>query len=197
MHRLSRSPPVRSRPRRPVRGLICDQGCGRCPHVACRDADGNLAHERAAMTERKAVLLDMQGTLGGDGLGDVRNFAFYPFAYAAIRLLNQLGLPAIVVTNQSHIATGEFTLDDFSRRIEALRQDLAQHGAVLDRVYCCPRTEEDVCVCKKPRPGLLHQAAKDLDLDLSRGARWWAMPGRGTSSRRGRSDARPSSCSPG
>ena len=63
------------------------------------------------MSERGAVFLDLQGTLGGEGLDDIRNFSFFPSAPPAIRLLNESGLPAIVLTNQSHIAAGLFTLD--------------------------------------------------------------------------------------
>lgn len=54
----------------------------------------------------KAVFLDLQGTLGGEGLGDIMDFEFFSYSIEAIKLLNKNGILAIVVTNQSHIAKG-------------------------------------------------------------------------------------------
>ena len=123
--------------------------------------------EPVHMNSRKAVFLDLQGTLGGEGLGDILSFSFYPFAFPAIKLLNEADLLVIVITNQSRISQGVFTYDDFERRIDTLKQELAAHGAMLDAVYCCPHTNEDNCSCRKPLPGMLLQAQKDFDLDLS------------------------------
>jgi D-glycero-D-manno-heptose 1,7-bisphosphate phosphatase len=116
----------------------------------------------------RAVFLDLQGTLGGEGLDDVLRFSFFPCAAPAIRLLNEAGLLAIVVTNQSHIARGDFTYAQFERRMDALRAELAEHGARLDAVYCCPHGKEDGCACRKPRPGMLLAAQRELGLDLAR-----------------------------
>ena len=119
------------------------------------------------MTRRKAVFLDLQGTLGGEGFGDILDFAFFPSAIPAIRLLNEADLWAIVITNQSHISRGDFTYEEFEARVEELKRELAEHGARLDGVYCCPHTREDGCSCKKPLPGMVLQAQDDFDLDLS------------------------------
>jgi D,D-heptose 1,7-bisphosphate phosphatase len=119
------------------------------------------------MSGRKAVFLDLQGTLGGGGLGDILNFAFFPFAAPAIRLLNDVDLLTIVITNQTHISRGNFTYDEFETRIGELKQELAGHGAKLDGVYCCPHIPADNCSCRKPAPGMVLQAQRDFDLDLS------------------------------
>jgi histidinol-phosphate phosphatase family protein len=113
------------------------------------------------MRSRKAVFLDLQGTLGGDGFGDILGFAFFPFAVPAIKLLNEADLLTIAITNQTHISQGHFTYDEFERRIDDLKQELAEHGAKLDGVYCCPHS------CRKPAPGMVLQAQRDFDLDLS------------------------------
>ncbi len=113
------------------------------------------------------MFLDLQGTLGGDGLGDVLSFTLYPFAIPAIRLINEVGLLAIVVTNQTHIARGDFTMADFHRRTGEIRLELAGGGAWLDDVYCCPHSPADACECRKPLPGMLLQAQDDHLLDLS------------------------------
>jgi D-glycero-D-manno-heptose 1,7-bisphosphate phosphatase len=121
----------------------------------------------AAGASNRAVFLDLQGTLGGDGLGDVRGFSLYPFAIQAVHLINELGLLAIVVTNQSRIASGILTLADFDRRMGEVRRELAGGGAWLDGVYCCPHSAADACECRKPRPGMLLQAQLDYRLDLT------------------------------
>ncbi len=119
------------------------------------------------MSSRRAVFLDLQGTLGGEGMGDILDFSFYPFSISAIKLLNEANLMVIVVTNQSHISKGYFTYDHFDRRVDELKQELAEHEAELDAVYCCPHTSEDNCTCRKPLPGMLLQAQRELGLDLT------------------------------
>jgi len=119
------------------------------------------------MSNRKAVFLDLQGTLGGDGFGDILGFAFFPFSACAIKLLNDVGLLSIVITNQTHISRGDFTYGEFEARMYELQQELAQSGAKLDSFYCCPHVPKDKCLCRKPQPGMLLQAQKDFDLDLS------------------------------
>lgn len=118
------------------------------------------------MYDRAAVFLDLQGTLGGEGLGDIRDFTFYPSAIPAVKMLNEANLLAIVVTNQSRIAQGLFTYEYFLGRMETLKQELAEGGARLDAVYCCPHVNGDNCLCKKPKPGMLFEARKDFNLDL-------------------------------
>lgn len=100
-------------------------------------------------------------------MGDILDFSFYPFSISAIKLLNEANLMVIVVTNQSHISKGYFTYDHFDRRVDELKQELAEHGAELDAVYCCPHTSEDNCTCRKPLPGMLLQAQRELGVDLT------------------------------
>jgi histidinol-phosphate phosphatase family protein len=119
------------------------------------------------VTGRSAVFLDLQGTLGGEGLGDIRDFTFYPFAIPAIKMLNDSGLLAIVVTNQTRIARGMYSYEYFLGRMATLKEELKSGEAWLDAVYCCPHLPEDGCSCMKPKPGLLLKAQKDFNLDLS------------------------------
>ena len=118
------------------------------------------------MSEPIAVFVDLQGTLGGEGSDDILAFSFYPSAKPAIKLLNEAGLPVIVVTHQSHIAKGHFTQAEFDKRMDRLRHELAVYGAKLDAVYCCPHAEGDDCPCRKPLPGMLLQAQRDFGFDL-------------------------------
>jgi histidinol-phosphate phosphatase family protein len=120
------------------------------------------------MSKKMAAFLDLQGTLGGDEEGDVMDFSFYPFAIDAIKLLNLNDILAIVVTNQSRIAKGYLTCEDYEKRIEVICSTLKDFGAHLDGIYCCPHSKEDNCICKKPLPGLVKQAEIDFDIDLQR-----------------------------
>jgi D-glycero-D-manno-heptose 1,7-bisphosphate phosphatase len=119
------------------------------------------------MAKQKAVFLDLQGTLGGEGLGDISGFSFFRGSVEAIRRLNHAGFLAIVVTNQSHISKGLLSMADFEQRMLHLQLELAHQGAHFDGVYCCPHTVLDHCSCRKPKPGMLLKACTDFSLDLN------------------------------
>ncbi|WP_160687742.1 HAD-IIIA family hydrolase [Clostridium sp. C2-6-12] len=115
---------------------------------------------------KKAVFLDMQGTLGGNGVDDISNFEFYPFSIEAIKKLNDNGIPAIIITNQSNISRGYLSKKDFDNKLSILQGNLAEQGAYFDGVYCCPHTKEDNCTCKKPLTEMVEKAAKEHYIDL-------------------------------
>jgi histidinol-phosphate phosphatase family protein len=108
----------------------------------------------------------MQGTLGGTGVDDIRTFEFYPFSIDAIKKLNENGIPAIVITNQSNISRGFLSQKDFDGKLSILQKNLAEQGAYFEGVYCCPHTKEDNCTCKKPLTGMVEKAAKEHNIDL-------------------------------
>ncbi|NLH30880.1 MAG: HAD-IIIA family hydrolase [Firmicutes bacterium] len=114
------------------------------------------------------MFLDFHGTLGSQGLDDIRTFAFYPFSIEAIRLLNANDVLAIGITNQSHIAKGEFTMEEFEQKLQQLQQELENHNTHLDAVYCCPHGREDNCKCKEPLTGMIDQARTEFDIDMLR-----------------------------
>ncbi len=116
---------------------------------------------------KKAIFFDLLGTLGGEGIGDIRNFDFYPFAIDAIKLANDNGYLSIVITNQSNIGRGNLTINDFNIKISELQMILKSKNTKLDDVLCCPHTNEDNCICKKPKTGLLKQASRKYDIDIS------------------------------
>ena len=119
------------------------------------------------MTNMPAVFLDLQGTLGGDGLGDIREFAFYPRAVPALRLLGENGFRSIVVTNQSRIGKGVFSYDQYEARVAELRWELTDAETRWDAIYCCPHRSIDDCACQKPKLGMLNAARQEFDLTLS------------------------------
>lgn len=98
----------------------------------------------------------------------VRDFVLLPGVGEGIARLNQLQLPVIVVTNQSAIARGLMTEQDLSMIHQAFARSLQGAGAHVDAFYFCPHHPQAGCDCRKPKPGMIHQAVKDFGLDISR-----------------------------
>src|SRR5437879_12574386 len=92
----------------------------------------------------------------------------FPFVAAALRRLNEAGCPVIVVTNQSGVARG-YVRDSWGHELHQLMmQQLSKSGARIDAIYYCPHTPSENCNCRKPRTGMLEQAARERALDLRR-----------------------------
>ena len=72
-----------------------------------------------------------------------------------------------MITNQPGIARGNLTIDDLNKIHDKMQSDLAKAGAKIDYIYYCPHNWDDGCLCRKPKPGLLYQAQKDLSLNLT------------------------------
>jgi D-glycero-D-manno-heptose 1,7-bisphosphate phosphatase len=119
--------------------------------------------------KRRAVFLDRDGTIAEEvGYANhISRFVVYPFAAAAIRRLNEAGLPVIVVTNQSGVARGFFPESLIGRMHEKMVEELAAGGAHVDGMYYCPHIRDDQCSCRKPLPGMLEQAAREHNLEIS------------------------------
>ena len=92
----------------------------------------------------------------------------FPFAAGAIRRLNDANLPVIVVTNQSGVGRGFFAESMVHTVHEEMAQQLAAAGAHLTAVYYCPHTSDDDCECRKPKPGMIRQAAREHGVDMAR-----------------------------
>ncbi|MCA9002467.1 MAG: HAD-IIIA family hydrolase, partial [Planctomycetes bacterium] len=103
----------------------------------------------------------------------VEDFEWIPGTMDALQALRQAGFQLVVVTNQSGIAQGLLTEQDLARIHAFMREKLSAAGIELAGVYHCPHhpslgEKPGPCPCRKPAPGLLLQAARDLDLDLKR-----------------------------
>jgi D-glycero-D-manno-heptose 1,7-bisphosphate phosphatase len=99
----------------------------------------------------------------------------FPYSAPAIKLLNESGWLAIVVTNQAGVARGYFSEEMIKSVHERLEQGLESNGARLDAIYYCahhPSVGEPPylldCDCRKPRPGLIRQADGEFDIDLKK-----------------------------
>ena len=114
-------------------------------------------------TPRRAVFLDRDGTICEEMgyLNHITRCRVYPFAAAAIRRLNEAGVPVVVLTNQSGVARGFFPEELIDRVHEKIAAELATGGAHVDAFYHCPHNSADNCNCRKPRPGMLENAMRD------------------------------------
>jgi len=119
------------------------------------------------MTKR-AVFLDRDGTMAKDVHYCRRpeDFRLFPNTAKAIKLLSEHGFKVIVITNQSGIARGYFTEEALAQIHEKMKAELAKEGAWIDGIYYCPHHPDDNCNCRKPKPKLVLQAAKEHDIDL-------------------------------
>ena len=117
-----------------------------------------------------AVFLDRDGVINRERADYVKSwqeFAFLPDALPALARLARLSCPIVVVTNQSAIGRGltsDAAVADIHRRMCTA---VAAAGGRIDAVYVCPHRPDAGCACRKPRPGLLQQAAADLGLVLT------------------------------
>jgi D-glycero-D-manno-heptose 1,7-bisphosphate phosphatase len=122
-----------------------------------------------------AVFLDRDGTLISDPgyLRDAASVGLLPGVPAAVRRINQAGLLAIVVTNQSGIARGLLSESEYRATEAEVDRLLAEDGARLDGHYFCPHLPEisGPCECRKPGTLLYRQAAERFSIDLA--ASWW------------------------
>jgi D-glycero-D-manno-heptose 1,7-bisphosphate phosphatase len=125
----------------------------------------------------RAVFLDRDGTVCEEVgyVNHIDRLRLYPFSAGAIRKLNQAGIKAIVITNQSGVARGLFPESLVHEVHEKLQLELAGSHAFLDGIYYCPHHPDGEvgpyrvrCECRKPQPGMIRRAARELDLDLSR-----------------------------
>ena len=130
-----------------------------------------------APPRRPAVFLDRDGTIIEDVgyLNEIERMVLFPWSIDAIRALNRARFVVVVVTNQSGVARKYFADAFVAETHRALDERLAAGGARIDAYYYCPHHPDGTlaeysgpCDCRKPAPGLVERAARDLGLDVTR-----------------------------
>ena len=137
------------------------------------------------MKKYAAVFLDRDGTINEEVgyMDSLEKLKIIPEAFEAIRLINQNGMKAVVVTNQSGVARGLFS-EEFVQTVHAIIQEQLKAGqAFIDAFYHCPHHPTEgqgvylqTCNCRKPAPGLLFKAADEMEIDLGRSYMIGDMP---------------------
>jgi D-glycero-D-manno-heptose 1,7-bisphosphate phosphatase len=131
--------------------------------------------------KQRAIFLDRDGVINqlNRHIKNPDDFMLIDGAAQAVRIINQLGYLAIVVTNQPVIARGECTEEELDVIHKKMETELGKEGAYIDALFYCPhhpdkgfpgeRPELKIdCDCRKPKPGMLLKAAKKYNIDLSR-----------------------------
>ncbi len=160
---------------------VKDMGTPERYEGVCRDYAAGLVRARNLRNKQRAIFLDRDGTINRyvGFLRDVGQFELLPGAAEAIRRINASGYLAIVVTNQPVIARGEVTREQLREIHDKMETLLGREGAYVDAIYYCPHhphrgypgevAELKIdCGCRKPKPGLLLQAAEDYNIDLTK-----------------------------
>jgi len=116
------------------------------------------------------VFVDRDGTLIEEMgyLNHVSRLHLFPFVPEALRRLNVARLPVILISNQSGVGRGFFPQTLVKHIHDLMTEQLKAAGAHLDGIYYCPHVSNDNCECRKPKPGMLEQAARQHGLDLGK-----------------------------
>jgi D-glycero-D-manno-heptose 1,7-bisphosphate phosphatase len=119
-------------------------------------------------SRRKAVFLDRDGTLVADHgyIRDPADVELLPGVLETLRAFKAAGRLLFVVSNQSGIARGMITATEAASVHERFVTLLSAGGVVLDKAYYCPHGPDDTCLCRKPLPGMLRQAAQEFAVDM-------------------------------
>lgn len=126
------------------------------------------------MSDRKqsAVFLDRDGVLNvylpGDYVKTPGDLHLLPGVAQAVRAFNDAHLPVFVISNQQGVAKGLMTKADLGKVDDALKRNLAESaGAYVEQSYYCPHAAEAGCDCRKPRAGMIRQAAREHGIDIT------------------------------
>jgi D,D-heptose 1,7-bisphosphate phosphatase len=144
-----------------------------------KDITSGLVKAKSLKQSQKAIFLDRDGVINKEHgfITKPDDFDLIDGVAEAIRQINISGYLAIVVTNQPVIARGDCTLEELDLIHQKMETELGKEGAYIDALYFCPhhpdkgfpgeRPEYKInCNCRKPKPGMLLQAAKDFNIDL-------------------------------
>lgn len=127
--------------------------------------------------QRGAIFLDRDGTINVERnyLSRCEDFSFLPGVPLALKRLQDAGYLLVVVTNQSGVARGYYDMADVEKLHAHMCQQLLDYGVILAGIYVCPHHPDGLkdspfsveCICRKGQPGMLFDASRDLNIDLS------------------------------
>lgn len=159
---------------------VKDMGTPDRLEAVAADISNGIVEGKNLSKEQKAVFLDRDGTINEEVgfLSDIEQLRLLPRAAEAVRRINESGYMAILVTNQPVVARGEVSFAGLNQIHNKLETLLGEKGAYLDAIYFCPHHPNGgfageaaelkiVCDCRKPKPGMLYQAASDYHINLA------------------------------
>lgn len=160
---------------------VKDMGTPERFQSVCDDFERGVVTAKNLSNKQKAIFLDRDGTINKyvGFLRKTEQMELVEDAAEAIKIINRSGYLAVIITNQPVIARGEVTFDELEKINNKMETLLGKEGAYLDGIYFCPHHphkgyEGEVpelkidCNCRKPKPGLLIKAARELNIDLEK-----------------------------
>jgi UDP-glucose 4-epimerase len=132
--------------------------------------DGFRWEEKKKSFSRRAVFLDRDGTLNEDPgyLNDPEKLKLFPQVEESLRKLKNAGFLLVVISNQSGVGRGLIDPEMLPKIHDRLNHLLAPFCAMIDHFKLCVHRPEDDCDCRKPKPKLIEDAAKELGVDIKR-----------------------------
>lgn len=118
----------------------------------------------------KAVFLDRDGTINKQVDGyptEISQIEWLPRSLDALRMLSSSTYKIIIITNQSAVGRGMLTKERLNEIHDWMMEQFSSEGIKIDGIYFCPHLPEDNCECRKPKPGMIVQAANNMGIDLS------------------------------
>jgi D-glycero-D-manno-heptose 1,7-bisphosphate phosphatase len=117
---------------------------------------------------KRAVFFDRDGTLMLDRgyMSRANQVELMPGAPEVLKALHASRFQIVITSNQSGVGRGFMTASEAEEVTAELVRQLAEQGAIVDAVYYCPHTSGDGCECRKPKPGMLLRAARELGIEL-------------------------------
>jgi histidinol-phosphate phosphatase family protein len=119
----------------------------------------------------QAIFLDRDGVIIHNQASYVRRWEdvrFYASSLTALQIINQIpNRPKVfIITNQSAIGRGLLTLEQYRGIDRKIQEEIMRNGGVIDQVFFCPHKPEENCDCRKPKPGMILEAANQFGIDL-------------------------------
>lgn len=125
--------------------------------------------KKTKIFQNKAIFIDRDGVINknrSDYVKKIEELEILPNVSKAINLLNMANFKVIIISNQSVVNRGLITMDELMKIHYFLQQELLKNNAKIDAAYYCPHRPDELCECRKPRPGLILRAVKDLEISL-------------------------------
>ncbi|MEA3305782.1 MAG: D-glycero-beta-D-manno-heptose 1,7-bisphosphate 7-phosphatase [Candidatus Omnitrophota bacterium] len=123
---------------------------------------------------KKVIFIDRDGVINRDPGGWTKynyvtkwdEFFFIPGSIEALRRIKGAGYKICLISNQGGISKGYFTQKDLDELSKRMRKEIEEGGGKIDELYYCPHHDKDNCECRKPKTGLIEQAAGKMHIDF-------------------------------
>jgi D-glycero-D-manno-heptose 1,7-bisphosphate phosphatase len=117
----------------------------------------------------RAIFLDRDGLINKDNeyISTIDNFEFIPRTIDALKKASQSNYKLIIITNQSGIGRGYYTIEDYKKVEKYMLDYFEKNNIKIDKVFFCPHNIDEGCECRKPKTKFFMQSQKEFNIDLT------------------------------